>query len=81
MLLFNDFTLKYKLKIKATSNLKIHQVHHSIGLNNADIRPSDGPFEPDMGVVNLHLSKKHLGLYISTKIYLTPLVLLLLKTV
>ena len=31
---FNDFINKYKLKNKATSNIKIQQVLDSIGLKN-----------------------------------------------
>ena len=34
---FNDFIIKYKLKNKATSNIKIQQVLDSIGLKNVGI--------------------------------------------
>ena len=51
---FNDFIKKYKLKNKATSNIKIQQVLNSIGLKNVGISLRDGPFESDIGVVNLH---------------------------
>ena len=51
---FNDFIKKYKLKNKATSNIKIQQVLNSIGLNNVNIYPRDGPFSSDIGIVNLH---------------------------
>ena len=54
---FNDFIKKYNLKNKATSNIKIHQVLDSIGLNNVGIYLRDGPFKSDIGVVNLHPSK------------------------
>ena len=37
MMPFNDFINIYKLKSKATSNLKITQVLSSIGLDNVDI--------------------------------------------
>ena len=51
---FNDFIKKYNLKNKATSNIKIQQVLNSIGLNNVGIYLRDGPFESDIGIVNLH---------------------------
>ena len=37
ILTFNDFIKKYKLKNKATSNIKIQQVFDSIGLKNVGI--------------------------------------------
>ena len=55
--MFNDFVKKYKLKNKATSNIKIQQVLNSIGLNNVGIYLRDGPFSSDIGIVNLHPSK------------------------
>ena len=54
---FNEFIKNYKLKDKATSNIKIYQVLDSIGLNNVRIYLRDGPFESDIGIVNLHPSK------------------------
>ena len=51
---FNDFIKKYKLKNKATSNIKIQQVLNSIGLNNVSIYLRDGSFSSDIGIVNLH---------------------------
>ena len=51
---FNDFIKKYKLKNKATSNIKIQQVLDSIGLDNVNIYLRDGPFKSDIGIVNLH---------------------------
>ena len=51
---FNDFIKKYNLKNKATSNIKIQQVLDSIGLDNVNIYLRDGPFESDIGIVNLH---------------------------
>ena len=51
---FNDFIKKYELKNKATSNIKIQQVLDSIGLDNVNIYLRDGPFESDIGIVNLH---------------------------
>ena len=57
MMTFNDFIKNYKLKDKATSNIKIYQVLDSIGLNSVRIYLRDGPFKSDMGIVNLHPSK------------------------
>ena len=54
MMAFNDFVHKYKLKNKATSNIKIQQVLNSIGLNNVGIYLRDGSFSSDIGIVNLH---------------------------
>ena len=57
MIRVNDFVKKYNLKNKATSNIKIQKVLSSIGLNNVNIYLRDGPFESDIGIVNLHPSK------------------------
>ena len=57
MMTFNEFIKNYKLKDKATSNIKIYQVLDSIGLNNVGIYLRDGPFSTDIGIVNLHPSK------------------------
>jgi len=54
---FNDFIKKYKLKNKATSNIKIQQVLSSLSLNDVGIYLRDGPFSTDTGIVNLHPSK------------------------
>ena len=54
---FNDFIKNYKLKNKATSNIKFQQVLDSIGLNNVGVYLRDGPFKSDIGFVNLHPSK------------------------
>ena len=54
---FNEFIKEYKLKNKATSNINIQQVLHSIGVNNVGIYLRDGPFESDIGIVNLHPSR------------------------
>ena len=65
ILTFNDFLKKYKLKNKATSNIKIQPVLNSIGLNNVGIYLRDGPFSTDIGIVNLHpLKGNHWILYI-----------------
>ena len=54
---FNDFIKKHNLKNKATSNIKIQQVLSSLSLNDVGIYLREGPFESDIGIVNLHLSK------------------------
>ena len=51
---FNDFIKKYKLKNKATSNMKIQQVLSSLSLNDVGIYLRDGLFKSDIGVGNLH---------------------------
>ena len=53
MISFNDFVKKYELKNKATSNIKIQQVLSSLFLNDVGIYLRDGPFEYDIGIVNL----------------------------
>ena len=57
-MLFNDFVKKYKLKNKATSNIKIQQVLSSLSLNDVGIYLRDGAFESDIGIVILHPSKR-----------------------
>ena len=57
MMTFNDFIKKYNLRNKATSNIKIQQVLCSIGLKNVGVYLRDGPFETNIGIVNLHPSK------------------------
>ena len=57
MITFNDFVHKYKLKNKATSNIKIQQILSSLGLTDVGIYLGDGPFDSDIGIVNLHPSK------------------------
>ena len=54
---FNDFIKKYKLKNKATSNIKIQQVLSSLGLNDVGIYLRDGVFKSDIRIVNLHPSR------------------------
>ena len=55
---FNEFIKKFNLKNKATSNIKRQQVLSSLSLNDVGIYLRDGPFEFDIGVVNLHPSKR-----------------------
>ena len=57
MITFNDFIKNYKLKNKATSNIKIQQLLSPLSLNDVGIYLRDGPFELDIGIVNLHPSK------------------------
>ena len=45
------------MRNKAPSNIKIQQVLSSLSLNDVGIYLRDGPFESDIGIVNLHPSK------------------------
>ena len=54
---FDEFIKKHNLKNKASSNIKIQQVLNSIGLRNVGLFLRDGPFESDIGIINLHPSK------------------------
>ena len=58
MITFKDFFKKYNLKNKSASFINIQQVLCSIGLNNVGIHLRDGPFEFDIGIVNLHPPKR-----------------------
>ena len=51
---FNDFVHEYYLKNKASSNIEIQQVLSSLSLNDTGIYLRDGPFNFDIGIVNLH---------------------------
>ena len=63
---FNDFNKKHNLKNKATSNIKIQKVLSFLSLNEVGIYLRDGPFESDIGIVNLHPSKgTHWAVYIN----------------
>ena len=53
---FNDFVHEHHLKNKATSNIKIQQVHGSISLDDVEINLRDGSFESDIEIVNIHPS-------------------------
>ena len=57
ILTFNDFFKKDNLKNKATSNIKNQQVLSILSLNGIGIYLRDGPFESDIGIVNLHPTK------------------------
>ena len=70
MMMFNDFMKKCNLKNKATSNIKIQQVLSSLSLNDVGIYLRDGPFESDIGIVNLHTSKgTHWVCYLNEKYF------------
>ena len=56
MMTFNDFVQKYTLK-KATPNIKKQQVFSTLSLNNVGIHLRDGPFQPDIEIDDLHLTK------------------------
>ena len=69
MMTFNEFVRKYDLKNKATSNIKIQQVLSSLSLYDIGIYLRDGPFESDIGIVNLHPSRgTHWICYINAKL-------------
>ena len=57
ILTFNEFIKKHDLRNKATSNITIQQVLSSLSLNDVGIYLRDGPFEFDIGIVNLHSSR------------------------
>ena len=57
MMTFNDFVRKFDFKNKPTSNMKNQQVLSSLSLNDVGIYLRDGPFESDIGIVNLHPSR------------------------
>ena len=66
MISFNDFIKKYNLRNKATSYIKIQQFLSFLSLNEVGIYLRDGPFESDIGIVNLHPSKgTHCVVYIN----------------
>ena len=59
MMTFNEFFHKHKIKNKATSNIKIYEVLKNIGLDKkVGIYLRDGLFSSDIGIVNLHPSKR-----------------------
>ena len=69
-MIFNDFIKKYKLKNKATSNIKIQQVLSSLALKDVGIYLRDRPFSSDIGIVNSHPSKgTHWVSYINEKFF------------
>ena len=51
---FNEFVLKYGLKINATSNIKLYQDLSSFGLDNVDIVLRDGLVWSDVEMVTLY---------------------------
>ena len=79
MMTFNDFILKHNLKNKATSNIKIQQTLSSLSLKDVGIYLRDGPFESNIGIVNLHpLKGTHWVCYINEN-YLIHMVVFLLN--
>ena len=54
---FNDFVHKCNIKNKATSNIKVQNILSSLSLSDVGIYLRDGPFEYDIGIVNLHPSE------------------------
>ena len=54
---FKDFVHKYKLKNKATSNIKTQQILSSLSMNDVGIHLRDVSLRTDVGKVNLHTSK------------------------
>ena len=54
MMSFNDFVHEHNLKNKATGNKKIQQILSSLGLSDLEIYSRNGPFNSDIGIVNLH---------------------------
>ena len=59
MITFSDFVHKHNLKNKATSNIKIYEVLKKMVLDsNVGTYLRDGPFYSNIGVVNLHPSKR-----------------------
>ena len=49
---------KHNLRNKATSNIKIQQIFSSLSLDDVGIYLRDGLFLGDIGVINLHPSKR-----------------------
>ena len=52
------FLKKHNLKNKGTSNIKVYQTLCFIGLNNVVLYLRDGMFESDIGIVDLHPTKR-----------------------
>ena len=67
---FNDFFLKYNLKKKATSNMKIQQVLSSFSLSDVEVSLRDGLCSSKISIVNLHPPKgTHCVCYINENYY------------
>ena len=47
-------------KTKATSNIRNNKSCH-MSLNDVGLYLGDGPFKSDIGIVNLHSQKEHIG--------------------
>ena len=61
---FNDFLLKYNLENKPTSNIKIQEVLKKLNLSKVRVYMRDDNFNTDIGIVNLHPYKEHIGFVI-----------------
>ena len=57
----NDFIEKYKLKNKSNLKYKKQQILSYLSLNDVGFYLGDGPFKSDIGIVNLHSQKEHIG--------------------
>ena len=57
ILSFSDFIQKNKLKTKATSIKKFHQILPSSYLNDIGIYLRDDPFKSDVGIINFQPTK------------------------
>ena len=66
---FNELIKKFNSKNKATKKIKICQVLSSLSLDDVGIYLRDGPFESDIGIVNLHPSKGSLCVGYTNEIY------------
>ena len=67
---FNDFVHENNLKNKAKSKINILDSFYFIGLNYVVIYLRNGPFSSDVGIVNLHHSKRnHWVTYINEKFF------------
>ena len=63
MMSFNDIITKYKFKKKQLQLKKNYQVLSSLSLNDVKKSLRDGPFSSDIGIVEIHPRKEHIGLY------------------
>ena len=75
MISSNEFVHKDKIKIKATSNIKIYQVFSYLCLIDVGIYLLDGPFSGDVGIVNLDRIKgTHWVLYVNENFFIVMVV-------
>ena len=77
---FKYFVHKNNLKKKSTPNIKVYQILSSLYLSNVGIFSRDGPFEFNIGIINLHQAKmSHWVAYINEEIILIVMAGFLLK--